>query len=381
MKIFLLPDLGEGLAEAEIHEWHVKVGDEIKTDQLMVSVETAKAVVDVPAPRSGKIVKLYGNPGDIIQVGAPLVEFADGDETTPVAEKPEDSGTVAGNIVVGNTILEESPTGIATGKSAANIKATPAVRNLAKQLNVDLTQLTGTGSNQQITADDVHRATQKMSATTQLPTFTGDPIKGVRRSMAQTMSRAHSEVAPVTLVDDADIYAWSPDTDITLRIIRAIIAACEKEPALNAWYDGLHLSRKLHTQINLGIAVDTTDGLFVPVIKNVGNLSPSEIRETINQYKEQLKDQSLATEAFHDATITLSNFGTFAGRYANPIVVPPTVAIIGAGRIRDEVVALKGEIAVHRILPLSVTIDHRATTGGEASRFLAALIADLQTSH
>lgn len=386
MKTFLLPDLGEGLAEAEIHEWHVKVGDEIKTDQLMVSVETAKAVVDVPAPRSGKIAKLCGNPGDIIQVGAPLVEFTDGEDSpsTHTPEKAADSGTVAGNIVVGDTVLNEDPMGITTGKTAgAAIKATPAVRNLAKQLNVDLTALVGTGPNQQITAEDVQKATQKpaTSATTSTPTFTGEPVRGVRRSMAHTMTKANDEVAPVTLVDDADIHAWSPGTDITLRIIRAIITACKTEPALNAWFDGHAMSRKLHDQINLGIAVDSQDGLFVPVIKNVGHLSTSEIRTTVNQYKEQLKDRTLAAEHFHDATITLSNFGTFAGRYANPIVVPPTVAIIGAGRIREQVVADKGEIVIHKILPLSVTVDHRATTGGEASRFLGALIADLQASH
>lgn len=386
MKTFLLPDLGEGLAEAEIHEWHVKEGDTIKTDQLMVSVETAKAVVDVPSPRDGTVAKLCGKAGDIIQVGAPLIEFTDGEESTT---KPKDSGTVAGNIVVGDTILEEAPMGVTPGKTgAAAIKAMPAVRALAKQLNVDLNRVTGTGPAQQITAEDVQRAaSQTQHASTQMPHteivthIKGEPLRGVRRAMAQTMAHAHAEVVPVSIVDDADIQHWPAETDITLRIIRSIVAACKKEPALNSWYDGKQMSRQLHPHVNLGIAVDSADGLFVPVLKNAGELHATEIRTIINRFKEQLKNRSIPTEDFHDGTITLSNFGTFAGRYASPVVVPPTVAIIGTGRIRDEVVAVRGTFEIHRILPLSVTIDHRVCTGGEASRFLAAMIADLQENH
>lgn len=373
MKTFILPDLGEGLAEAEIHEWHVKEGDHIKVDQLMVSVETAKAVVEVPAPRSGTIAKLCGKSGDMIKVGEPLVEFTDGDDNTG---KTPDKGTVAGKIVVGDTILDEAPMGITTQKSTAGIKAMPAVRALAKQLNVDLTTLTGTGPQQQITVDDVKRASQP--ATTLL---NGEALRGVRRTMAQTMAKAHAEIVAVTIVDDADLNNWSPDTDITLRVIRAVVKACQAEPALNTWYDGVNMVRQLHSHVNLGLAIDSTEGLFVPVIKNAQELSPSDLRAVINQYKDQTKNRTLPAENFRDGTITLSNFGNFAGRYANPVVVPPTVAIIGAGRIRDEVVAVNGSMEIHRILPISVTFDHRAATGGEATRFLAALLTDLQLSY
>jgi pyruvate dehydrogenase E2 component (dihydrolipoamide acetyltransferase) len=185
----------------------------------------------------------------------------------------------------------------------------------------------------------------------------------------------------VTIVDDADLQNWSPETDITLRVIRAVTRACYAEPSLNAWYDGQQMVRQLHQHVNLGLAIDSPDGLFVPVIKNTQELQPSEIRTIINQYKAQTKDRTLPPENFRDGTITLSNFGNFAGRYANPVVVPPTVAIIGAGRIRDEVVAENGSVEIHRILPISLTFDHRAATGGEATRFLAALIADLQLSY
>lgn len=377
MKTFLLPDLGEGLTEAEIHEWHVKEGDAIKTDQLMVSVETAKAVVDVPSPRDGTIAKLHGKAGDIIKVGRPLVEFTDGDEKN---SHTSDKGTVAGKIMVGDTILNEAPMGVTPSDrtNSATIKAIPAVRTLAKQLNVDLSTITGTGPQQQITIEDVKRASQQTTTSTLV---NGEPLRGVRRTMAQTMAKSHAEVVAVTIVDDADLNNWSPDTDITLRVIRAITRACSTEPALNAWYDGQQMVRQLHQHVNLGLAIDSSDGLFVPVIKNAQELQPSEIRTIINQYKEQTRNRTLPPENFRDGTITLSNFGNFAGRYANPVVVPPTVAIIGAGRIRDEVVAEKGSIEIHRILPISLTFDHRAATGGEASRFLAALIADLQLSY
>ncbi len=377
MKTFLLPDLGEGLAEAEIHEWFVKEGDEIKIDQLMVSVETAKAVVDVPSPRSGTIAKLHGKRGDIIKVGEPLVEFTDGEDKP---QKSSDKGTVAGKIVVGDTILEEEPMGVTTQQStgSARIKAIPAVRALAKQLNVDLTTINGTGAQQQITLEDVKRASKQTTGTLLTD---AEPLHGVRRTMAQTMAKAHDEIVSVTIVDDADLHNWAPDTDITLRIIRSIIRACQTETALNAWYDGTQMARQLHSNINLGLAVDSTEGLFVPVIKNAQELSPLELRNQINQLKEQTKNRTLPPERFKEATITLSNFGNFAGRYANPVVVPPTVAIIGAGRIRDEVVAVNGSMEIHRILPISLTFDHRAATGGEATRFLATMLKDLQLSH
>jgi len=179
--------------------------------------------------------------------------------------------------------------------------------------------------------------------------------------------------------DDADIDSWPPDEAATLRLIRAIVAACQKEPALNAWYDSHAVGRRVLDKINLGIAVDTRDGLFVPVLRDVAQRSPAELRQMIDDFKEKLESRSIPPEDLRGYTFTLSNFGTFGGRYADPVIVPPTVAILGAGRIRDAVVAVAGKAAVHRILPLSLTFDHRAVTGGEATRFLAAVIDDLET--
>lgn len=375
---FNLPDLGEGLAEAEIHEWYVKAGDEVKVDQLLVSMETAKAVVDVPSPVTGTIAKLYGKAGDVIPTGAHLVEFV-ADPAHAPAPPRKDAATVAGALEVSDRVIQEPAAGITpTASATSNLKVLPAVRMLAKQLNVDLTTVTPTGANGQISADDVKHAAQRTAPAAASPLTNAVPLRGVQKAMAVGMSHAHIEVVPVTLVDDADIHAWVADTDITTRVLRAIVVACRAEPSLNAYFDGKNLARELKTDVNIGLAMDSAEGLFVPVIKNVEARSAADLRQLINTYKQQVSSRTIPQADLHGATISLSNFGTMAGRYANPIVMPPCVAIIGTGRIRDEVVAVDGKAVVHRRIPLSLTFDHRAATGGEASRFLGALIQDLQ---
>lgn len=367
MRFFKLPDLGEGLPEAEIVEWHVAVGDTVKTDQLLVSVETAKAIVEVPSPCNGVIATLFGGPGDLIHTGEPLVEFAGSDDT--------DTGTVVGRIesdardqgsdhfVIGSPANSEHKKG----------HATPAIRALAQRLGVDLQDVTASGQHGIITHADVERAARLSESRGEAET-----LHGVRRSMCQAMSRAHAEVARVTLHDDADIQQWPAGTDLTIRLVRAIGRACGEEPNLNCWFDGGRQRRRLLSQVDLGIAVDTSDGLFVPVLRDIRTRSMTDLREGLNRLRADVKSRKIPPAELQGATISLSNFGMMAGRYADPIVVPPTVAIVGAGRVREEVVSAQGEIAVHRLLPLSISFDHRAVTGGEAARFLGTLIADLQ---
>ena len=378
MKIFKLPDLGEGLPDAEINEWHVKVGDTVELDAPLVSMETAKALVDVPSPRTGTVAKLYGQPGDIILTDAPLVEFTDGDED----KKPESAATVAGNIVVGDTVLEESAGGITPQQSTSTrTRAIPAVRALAKRLGVDINSVNAISPDGRISADDVKRSANALStssAETETIAGTVEALRGTRRAMVQTMMAAHQEVVLTSIVDDANINAWPKGDDFTVRILQAITQACQEEPALNAHFNGKTLERTLADSINIGLAVDSKDGLFVPVIKDAANLSGKALREQINQYKTSVNDRSVAPSDLQGATITLSNFGIFAGRYAAPIVVPPTVAIIGLGRLRQEAVAVDGKIVMHPMLPISLAFDHRAVTGGEASRFLGAMIKALQ---
>ena len=364
MKIFKLPDLGEGLVEAEIIEWHIAPGDELKADQPLVAVETAKAIVDIPAPFSGRVTRLFGEAGQIIHTGDPLVEFE--------GEEPIDRGTVVGTIQVGKQVLKDRPVGAGRGSTAA-IKATPAVRALAQRLEVDLSVVTPSGPDGLITAADVQRVAKILAEAGPL-----ESLRGVRRAMARNMAQAHAEVVPVTLFDEADIDAWPPGSDVTLRLIRALIVACQAEPSLNAWYDSHAVGRRVLKAIHLGIAVDSADGLFVAVLRDVDSRSATELRANLDALKQAVASRQIPPEQLRGYTITLSNFGTIAGRHATPVVLPPTVAILGAGKIRPQVVAAAGQPAVHRLLPLSLTFDHRAVTGGEAGRFLGAALTDLQ---
>ncbi len=367
--VFKLPDLGEGLPDAEIVKWHVAVGDEVKKDQPLVSMETAKAVVEIPTPYDGKIIKMYGGVGDIIATGNPLVEFA-GDEQGEARAAPVDKGTVVGKVAVGEEVVTERA--IQVGKAAMGIRAIPAVRALARKLNVDLSFVTPSGKDGSITAADVQRVAKILKEVGPM-----EPLRGPRRAMARNMSMARAEVVPVTVSDDADIHAWQ-DGDTTMRLIHAMVAACKVEPTLNAWYDSHAVGRRVLTKIDLGIAVDTEEGLFVPVLHDVGNRAPDDLRRGLEAMKDAVRKRDVPPEQLRGYTITLSNFGTFGGRYADPIFMPPTVAILGAGRARDAVVALDGKPVVHKILPLSLTFDHRAVTGGEATRFLMAAIEDLE---
>lgn len=465
-EIFHLPDLGEGLPEAEIVRWLVKEGDTVKVDQPMAEMETAKAVVEVPAPMAGTIKKLHGQPGDIIKTGAPLITFGvvtpsqattqEASVSQPKANK-QDAGTVVGAVQVGNTIAQETEFTV-NGK-----KVTPVVRALAKKMGVDLAQVEGTGAGGTITLADVKKAAesgqakastpqqqptvshsepairdenplafraspavralakrlgvrlsdcvpsgkkgtitradvekaaqqgarpsappsdQPKQATSGLPTINvsvaPEPVRGARRAMANAMTLSHQNVVPVTLMDDADISAWRKGTDATARLLRAIAKAALAEPALNAWFDGEKMERLLHPSVNIGVAVDTPDGLYVPVMKDCQRLSLSELRQALDTLIARVRDKTISPQEMQGATISLSNFGTIAGRYGTPIVVPPQVAILGAGRYREELKLTERGIVKSRILPLSLSFDHRACTGGEGARFLAAVIEDLQ---
>jgi len=374
MKIFKLPDLGEGLPDAIIREWYIHEGDEIKVDQPMVAMETAKALVDVPSPFTGKIEKLFGKTGDTIETGQPLVGF-EGEGSAETTHK--DSGTVVGSIEESGKVLKESAVGVvATGVKQHAIKATPAVRALAKRLGVNLETLTPAG--ERITAEEVEKASSHAAPTLAPSLAPGmEILSPARRAMVLSMSRSHQEIVPVMLCDDADIQAWDKQQDFTIRMLRAIAAACKKEPNLNIHYDGKNMAFLRNENVNVGIAVDTAHGLYVPVLRDIDQQTDAEIRAKVDQYKQQAETKSITQADLHGATIMLSNFGTFAGRYASPILVPPIVAIVAVGRSRDEVVAVKGTMAIHKILPLSLTFDHRAVTGGEAARFLRVLIDEL----
>ncbi len=365
MKYFKLPDLGEGLNEAEVVQWHVKVGEQVNVDQLMVSVETAKAIVEVPSPQTGKIAALFAQVGDVIHLGEPLVEYAG---------EQDDSSSVVGDL----SLAQHAPAqdnfivGSAHESASQVIKATPSVRALAKRLNVDLGHIKATGEDGRITSGDIEKAAQLNEDKGQ-----SQALKGVRKSMARAMKISHAQVVPVTLHDDVDIFRWGEGEDPSMRLVHAIRVACKYEPSLNVWFDGEQLTRRLLDKVDLGIAVDTEQGLFVPVLRDIQTRSLQDLRLGLDALRAAVKSRKIPPKEMQGATITLSNFGTLAGKYANPIVVPPMVAIVGAGGIREEVLAFEGKAVVHRVLPLSLSFDHRAVTGGEAARFLKVMMEDL----
>ncbi|WP_372966537.1 dihydrolipoamide acetyltransferase family protein [Marinobacter sp.] len=371
MKNFRLPDLGEGLPEAEIVEWHIKVGDAVETDQILVSVETAKAIVEVPSPEAGIIAKLYGEAGDIIHTGEPLLAFEGEDE---------DAGTVVGELKSsgkggsdGSNQDQFIVGAAASSKRARANRATPGVRALAEQLGVSLETIRGSGPGGLITNDDVYK-----QASHQKQLGDAEPLRGTRRTMAKNMALSHAQVVPVSIFEDVDIGDWQKGTDTTMRLVQAIGKACAAVPALNCWFDGDNLSRQLLSEVHVGIAVDTPDGLFVPVLRDITHRSLKDLRQGLENLRESVASRKIPPKEMQGATITLSNFGTMTGQYANPVVSPPQVAIVGAGRIRDKVIPYNGAATIRRIMPLSFTFDHRAATGGEASRFLGALVEALR---
>src|SRR6266849_5493472 len=248
MRKFTLPDLGEGLEEAEIVAWHVNEGDHVVTDQPLVSVETDKAVVEVPSPWSGRIARVFGAKGDLVKVGATLVEFAEGEG--------EETGTVVGEL-----------------DRAGAVQVLPAIRALARKLEVDLNLVQATGPAGTITRADVERAAKSLAEA-----GPAERLRGMRRAMAQRMAASHAEVAPANVTEEADIGDWPRGTDVSARLIRAIAAAAKIEPALNAWYNSQAGERRLVPRIDVGIAVDTGGGLIVPVMRNVGERDLRDLR-------------------------------------------------------------------------------------------------------
>lgn len=365
MTTFRLPDLGEGLQDAEIVSWHVAVGDRVVADQPLLSVETDKAVVEIPSPVRGRVVKLHGKVGARVAIGAALVDF-------DAAAAIEDAGAVVGDLS-GTSQRVDDETASAPPTARSRGLATPAVRAVARKLGVDLSAVAPSGDDGRISRDDVERAALQLAVAEP-----SEPLRGVRRAMALRMARAHVEVVPAAVVDEADVSAWPAGTNVTVRLLRAIVAGCRTAPALNAWFDGNNMSRRLLSRIDVGVAVDTPDGLIVPVMRDVGRRDDDDLRRGLQALKRDTKARRVPPEELRGATITLSNFGIFGvGRFANLVVVPPQVAIVGAGRMRPEAVARDGGLAVCALLPLSVTFDHRAVNGGEAAHFLKAMMDSL----
>lgn len=363
---FRLPDLGEGLRDATILQWYVAPGDRVVADQPLVALETDKAVIDVPAPASGRVASLGAAAGERIAVGAVLVRFAAAPRTDP--------GAVAGELPTASpapaAASAKAPAAVAGG---AHVRASPAARRLAHELRCELESITASGPGGVIGVADVERAVPARGA----DAVAWQELGGARRALALNMAAAR-EVPVASVQTRACVGAWHGQARPLPRLIRALVHACRVEPALNAWFDAARLARRVHATVDLGLAVDTPDGLLVPVLHDAAALDDAALIEAVRELRAGALAQRLRAQQTGAATITLSDFGAIGGETAQMIVLPPQVAIVGAGRIATAVVARDGAPAVEPVLPLSLSFDHRAVTGGEATRFLEALREHLE---
>jgi pyruvate/2-oxoglutarate dehydrogenase complex dihydrolipoamide acyltransferase (E2) component len=367
---FKLPDLGEGLTEGEIGRWLVGEGQEIAEDDPLVEIATDKTTVEIPSPAAGVVSKILVGEGQVVPVGTLLVviDGAKAGSGTPSASQTPETRAVSGTPSASQTPETRAVSGTPSA-SQTPVRATPLVRRVAQELGVELATITGTGPQGRITEDDVRGAVSHETAERR------EPIRGVRRQMFEHLSRAHAEIAPVTWVEECDFTG----VDLTLLVpltLQAAAASLREFPELNARLDGgdlVYLER-----YDLGVAVQTDQGLVVPVVRDCESRSLDELDADVKRLAEAAHAGTLAPEELRGGTFTVTSAGRSAGLFTTPLVNHPQVAILGIHRIDDRAVVRDGEVAVRRMGNISVTFDHRVIDGLRAAGFGLAVIRRLQ---
>lgn len=380
---FHLPDVGEGISEAEIVRWLLAEGAAVEEHQDLVEIETDKAVVTLPSPHAGRIAKLHRKEGEIVKVGEVLVSVETGEAEKPAPAK--DAGSVVGYL------SDEEITDL-----PPPVLATPAVRALAKSLGVDLARLRGSGAGGKITREDVEQAARGKAPpprdTDGLGPVERVALRGLRRTIAKRMHEARSHVPDVTIWEDADITdldavrlkakALAARRGIKFTylpfIIKAALAALRAHPYLNATLDESAEEIVLKRYYNIGIAVDTADGLIVFAIKQADRKDFFELAAEIAALAEKARTRKLDLGEVKGSTFTITNYGVIGASYGTPIINYPEVGILGIGKIEDRPAVKDGQIAIRKIMPLSLAFDHRVVDGVEAARFLNVVIHHLE---
>lgn len=420
---FRLPDIGEGLTEAEIVRWLVDVGEHVDADQPIVEVETDKAVVEIPSPYEGTVLRHGGAPGDVIEVGSVLVVVGDEEdgereasETPPAAapapEKPEvppaapardrpaSVAPIVGTLSEEEEVLRPRSDGVAASRST--VKALPVVRKLARDNGIDINSISGSGPEGRITREDVLNA---MSSTTPAPVSeplapaevaaepsgalsdTRQKMSRLRRTIAANMAQSWSEIPHVTTFDDVDATRLletrsalskrhNLKVPVEALVVKAVLPALDAFPDFNSTLDGDDLI--IHGEQDIGIAVDTPEGLLVAVIKDAAAKSVLELAAEVSRLGEQARSRSLGPDELSGQTFTVSNIGAVGGGHGTPIIPPGTTAILSVGRARDRVIVIDGEAVVAPVMPLSLSYDHRVIDGGQGRRFMALLMENLE---
>jgi pyruvate dehydrogenase E2 component (dihydrolipoamide acetyltransferase) len=356
---FKLPDLGEGLTEGEIARWLVQEGQEIAEDDPLVEIATDKTTVEIPSPAGGVVSRIVVGEGEVVPVGTVLVVIG--------GDGVQEPGAAAGS---GTAPRSETPAARGRAPRSEQVRATPLVRRLADELGVDLAALAGSGPQGRITEQDVRGAAAPREREGRR-----EPIRGIKRQMFEHLARAHREIPPVTWVEECDF--TDVDTKLLVPLVlQAVAAALREYPELNARIDGDELV--LLDRYDIGVAVQTEQGLVVPVVRDCGARSVDELAAEVQRLAEAAHAGSLRPEELRDGTFTVTSAGRSAGLFTTPLVNHPQVAILGVYRIAERPVIRDGEVAVRRMGNISVTFDHRVVDGKRAADFGLAVIRVLR---
>jgi pyruvate dehydrogenase E2 component (dihydrolipoamide acetyltransferase) len=384
---FVLPDLGEGITEGEIRKWIVREGEAVNEHQTVLELETDKAIVEVPSPRKGTVLKIKKEEGEIAKVGETLMTIAlEGEAAGQKPEAGEKGSERPKSVSVVGVLPEEEE------EHKAEVLATPAVRALARELGVRLETLKGSGPSGSITPEDVKRAAQKPAAEDRLGPVERIPLRGLRRTIARNLMTAQKTTVSVTAMDEADITElWDlrerekkslQTKGIHLTFLpffmKAVQHSLAEHPMLNASVDEAREEIIVKKYCNIGVAVDTPEGLMVPVVRDTGKKTILDLATEIQELSRKAHERKITLEEMKGSTFTITNYGHFGGIFATPVINYPDVAILGTGKISDKPWVKDGQILIRKILPLSLTFDHRVTDGVDASLFLSKIINYLE---
>lgn len=413
--IFKFPDIGEGLEEGKIVEWYVEKGQTISSGDPLVKMETDKVVTDIPSPKSGVIAQRFGGLGDIVKVGNALVEIeiegVSGAEavaeaaTTPAPasnQQVEEKGFgVVGTIEVAGdgAYLPASGEGMQAAaqpvqeQKRSKVLATPVARAMAKELGVDINQVTGSGPAGRVTRKDIEGYGRKKDyaapvSTSPQPPATArieiKPLSMIRRTIAKNMIRSKQNAAHMSVMDEVEVSALvearkslnqkleatQDKLSFLPFVIKAVAQALKSHPSLNSEID-LEGDRMIYKHYyNIGIAVDTDDGLVVPVIRDADKKSLLQISRELKSISEKARDRKLTPDDFKDGTFSITSYGSIGGYFAVPVINYPQAAILGIGKIVEKPVVKDKQVVVGNVMPISMSVDHRIVDGGEVARFL-----------
>ncbi len=356
---FRLPDLGEGLTEGEVARWLVREGDEIAEDAPLVEIQTDKTTVEIPSPQAGTVLKILVAEGEVAPVGSVLVVIGEeGEQLLRAVDTPAAGAQRA------------APLAVVPDEPAPAVRATPAIRSLAKTLGVDLLEVRGSGPDRRITEDDVRRAAGPTAAEGRRI-----PVRGVRRRIVEHVTRSHREIPAVTFVEECD-FTGVDTKRLVAVVLRTAALALRDHAALNARLEGDELV--LLDRYDLGLAVQTDDGLVVPVVRSCDELSVEEIDAEVRRLAEGARSGTLGHEELRGSTFTVTSAGKLGGLVVTPLINHPEVAILGLHRIAARPVVRNGEIVVREMGNVSVTFDHRALDGVQAAEFCLDVIRRLE---